>query len=65
MGLDPELTVPSLFNFAKHVVLITGGASGLGEMVAEAFVKNGARVIIASRKEAELAKVNSLSSSCT
>lgn len=37
-------------------VLITGGATGLGEMAAQAFVQNGADVIIASRKESELQK---------
>jgi NAD(P)-dependent dehydrogenase (short-subunit alcohol dehydrogenase family) len=46
-----DLTVSSLFNFTSHVVLVTGGASGLGEMAAQAYVQNGARVIIASRKE--------------
>jgi len=51
-----NLTVPSLFNFSSHVVLVTGGASGLGEMAAQAFVQNGAKVIIASRKQSELEK---------
>jgi len=54
-----DLTVNSLFNFKNHVALITGGASGLGEMAATAFIQNGARVIIASRKESELKKVSS------
>jgi NAD(P)-dependent dehydrogenase (short-subunit alcohol dehydrogenase family) len=49
-----DLSVPNLFNFKNHVVLVTGGATGLGEMAAQAFVQNGARVIIASRKESEL-----------
>ncbi|KAH9826192.1 Rhamnolipids biosynthesis 3-oxoacyl-[acyl-carrier-protein] reductase [Teratosphaeria destructans] len=53
-----NLSVPTLFNFTSHVVLITGGASGLGEMAAQAFVQNGARVIIASRKQAELEKTS-------
>ena len=51
-----SLTVPSLFSFTNHVVLVTGGATGLGEMAAQAFVQNGARVFIASRKESELRK---------
>jgi len=41
-------------------VLVTGGATGLGEMAAQAFVQNGARVFIASRKESELKKVRIL-----
>jgi short-subunit dehydrogenase involved in D-alanine esterification of teichoic acids len=52
-----DLSVSSLFDFKNHVVLVTGGATGLGEMAAQAFVQNGARVIIASRKESELKKV--------
>ena len=51
-----NLTVNKLFNFTDHVVLVTGGATGLGEMAAQAFVQNGARVIIASRKKTELEK---------
>jgi len=51
-----QLGVPDLFNFKNHVALITGGASGLGEMAATSFIQNGARVIIASRKEGELKK---------
>ncbi|KAJ4294127.1 hypothetical protein N0V90_007817 [Kalmusia sp. IMI 367209] len=58
MAATDDLRASSLFSFAQHVVLITGGASGLGEMAAQAFVQNGARVIIASRKEAELRKAS-------
>ena len=52
-----NLSVASLFGFKDHVVLVTGGASGLGEMAAQAFVQNGARVFIASRKEGQLKEV--------
>jgi short-subunit dehydrogenase involved in D-alanine esterification of teichoic acids len=57
MTSEADLRVSNLFGFSKHVVLITGGASGLGEMAAQAFVQNGARVMIASRKESELKQV--------
>jgi NADP-dependent 3-hydroxy acid dehydrogenase YdfG len=57
MTSSADLSVASLFGFKDHVVLVTGGASGLGEMAAQAFVQNGARVFIASRKESELKKV--------
>ncbi|KAF2270115.1 3-oxoacyl-reductase [Lojkania enalia] len=49
-----DLSVSNLFNFSSHIVLVTGGATGLGEMAAQAFVQNGSHVIIASRKESEL-----------
>ena len=51
-----DLTASRLFNYKNHVVLVTGGATGLGEMAAQAFVQNGAKVIIASRKQSELEK---------
>ena len=51
-----DLKISSLFSFTNHIVLVTGGATGLGEMAASGFVANGARVIIASRKESELQK---------
>ena len=51
-----DLSASKLFSFNNHVVLITGGATGLGEMAAQAFIQNGARVIIASRKKSELEK---------
>lgn len=53
-----DLSIGALFSFKDHVVLVTGGATGLGEMAAQGFVQNGARVIIASRKESELKKVS-------
>lgn len=54
-----NLSVNNLFSFSNHVVLVTGGATGLGEMAAQGFVQNGARVIIASRKASELEKTAS------
>ncbi|KAJ4369472.1 hypothetical protein N0V86_009307 [Didymella sp. IMI 355093] len=49
-----DLRVSTLYDFSDHVALVTGGATGLGEMAAQAFVQNGATVFIASRKEKEL-----------
>lgn len=51
---EADLSVSTLFSFKDYVALVTGGATGLGEMAAQGFVQNGARVIIASRKESEL-----------
>jgi len=56
MTSEANLSVPHLFDFSNHVCLVTGGASGLGEMAAQGFIQNGARVIIASRKRSELQK---------
>ena len=39
-----------LFSARGKTVLVTGGASGIGRMIAGAFVGAGARVLIASRK---------------
>jgi NAD(P)-dependent dehydrogenase (short-subunit alcohol dehydrogenase family) len=55
---NDDLRVSSLFDFSNHVVLVTGGATGLGEMAAQAYIQNGAHVIIASRKESELKKTS-------
>lgn len=60
MTSESDLRISNLFGFTQHVVLVTGGASGLGEMAAQAFVQNGAKVIIASRKESELKQVYSM-----
>jgi NAD(P)-dependent dehydrogenase (short-subunit alcohol dehydrogenase family) len=58
MTSTSDLRVSSLFDFRNHIVLVTGGATGLGEMAAQGFVQNGARVMIASRKESELKKTS-------
>ncbi|EPE34857.1 NAD(P)-binding Rossmann-fold containing protein [Glarea lozoyensis ATCC 20868] len=39
----------SLFNVKDKVVLVTGGAKGIGRMISEGFVANGAKVYISSR----------------
>jgi NAD(P)-dependent dehydrogenase (short-subunit alcohol dehydrogenase family) len=49
-----DLRASTLFSYSSHIALITGGATGLGECAAQALIQNGARVLIASRKESEL-----------
>mmetsp|Transcript_50529 Transcript_50529/g.107288 ORF Transcript_50529/g.107288 Transcript_50529/m.107288 type:complete len:280 (+) Transcript_50529:94-933(+) len=50
-ALEAKLNVSDLFGVQGKVVLVTGGGSGIGAMIAAGFVKNGAKVFIASRKD--------------
>ncbi|KAL5518437.1 hypothetical protein ACEPAH_119 [Sanghuangporus vaninii] len=49
-----ELSTRNLFTVKDKIALVTGGGSGIGKMIAAAFVANGARVYIAARKEGQL-----------
>lgn len=53
----PELGVDTLFGMKGKVCLVTGGGSGIGKMISAAYVRNGAKVYIASRKLPELQRV--------
>jgi NAD(P)-dependent dehydrogenase (short-subunit alcohol dehydrogenase family) len=46
---------------SKWTVVVTGGGSGIGTMMASAYVQNGAKVYIASRKEEQLKEVGHVS----
>ena len=46
-----------LFSVAGKTALVTGGATGIGRMAATGLVRGGARVLIASRKGADCARV--------
>ena len=51
------MTPDNLFSLNGKTALVTGGATGIGRMAAEALVRAGARVLIASRKGADCAAV--------
>ncbi|EPQ30974.1 uncharacterized protein PFL1_01163 [Pseudozyma flocculosa PF-1] len=53
----PELGATSLFSLAGKTALVTGGGSGIGKMISAAYVRNGCKVYIASRKLDELQRV--------
>ena len=44
--------VQTLFDLSGRTALITGGSRGIGRMIAEGFLKQGAKVYISSRKAA-------------
>ncbi|CAH0488002.1 unnamed protein product [Peronospora farinosa] len=44
-----SLSLNKLFDVKDKIVVITGGGRGIGKMMADGFVQNGARVYIASR----------------
>eukprot|EP00298_Acanthocystis_sp_HF-20_P004950 c15253_g1_i1.p1 GENE.c15253_g1_i1~~c15253_g1_i1.p1 ORF type:complete len:278 (+),score=131.03 c15253_g1_i1:35-835(+) len=52
-----SLKTEDLFNVSGKVVVVTGGARGIGLMITRAFVDNGAKVYISSRKAEECDKV--------
>ncbi|TBU51522.1 rhamnolipids biosynthesis 3-oxoacyl-reductase [Dichomitus squalens] len=49
-----DFSTSALFCVRGKVAVVTGGGSGIGSMIASAYVQNGAKVYIASRKEQQL-----------
>ena len=54
---NEELKISNLFDVSKFTVVVTGGGTGIGLMITEALVTNGAKVYITGRREAALNKV--------
>lgn len=48
------MKIENLFSVAGKTVVITGGSRGIGEMIARAYVENGATVILTSRKASDV-----------
>lgn len=51
------MRVQEAFDLSNKVALITGASRGIGEAIAVAFAQAGARLILASRKQADLDRV--------
>jgi NAD(P)-dependent dehydrogenase (short-subunit alcohol dehydrogenase family) len=49
-----SVKINDLFSVAGKTVVITGGSRGIGEMIARAYVENGANVILTSRKASDV-----------
>ncbi len=48
------MTIQQLFDLSGKVALITGASRGIGEAIAVAYAQAGAKVVLASRKQADL-----------
>lgn len=53
---QPGFEASKLFDVSHVTALVTGGATGIGLMITQALVANGARVYITGRREEVLSK---------
>lgn len=57
---NDELKGSKLFDVSHVTALVTGGGTGIGLMITQALVANGAKVYITSRREEVLKKTDEL-----
>lgn len=56
-SLNEDLTGSKLFDVSFVTAVVTGGGSGIGLMITQALVANGAKVYITGRREEALQEV--------
>jgi NADP-dependent 3-hydroxy acid dehydrogenase YdfG len=54
---NEDLKVAKLFDVSNYSAVVTGGGSGIGLMITQALVSNGAKVYITGRREEALKNV--------
>jgi NAD(P)-dependent dehydrogenase (short-subunit alcohol dehydrogenase family) len=54
---NEDLTVTKLFDVSNFAAVVTGGGTGIGLMITQALVANGARVYIVGRRSDPLESV--------
>lgn len=57
---NEDLKGSKLFDVSHITALVTGGGTGIGLMITQALVANGAKVYITSRREEVLNKTNEI-----
>ena len=54
---NEDLKINKLFDVSNFTAVVTGGGSGIGLMITQALVSNGAKVYITGRREEALKAV--------